>query len=51
MDEEVCKKCNGTGRIKYPDGTIKVCFDCLEKGLLDQHDKKLKSAEELGIKL
>jgi hypothetical protein len=46
-----CSKCNNTGKIKEKDGTIHICFDCLQSGRLDQHDKKLKSAEELGIKL
>jgi len=51
MEEEVCQKCKGTGRIKEENGSIHTCFDCLSKGKMDQHDKKMKSAEELGIKL
>lgn len=51
MMENECQKCKGTGRIMEKDGTIHICYDCLLKGKLDQHDKKLKSAEELGIKL
>lgn len=51
MEEEVCKKCKGTGRVRDKDGSIHTCFDCLAKGKMDQHAKELKSAEELGIKL
>jgi DnaJ-class molecular chaperone len=50
-NNRVCPKCNGKGTIKEKDGTIHICFDCLTSGRLDQHDKKLKDAEELGIKL
>jgi len=46
-----CPKCNNTGKVKERDGTIHICFDCLNAGRLDQHDKNLKSAEELRIKL
>jgi len=49
--QQPCAKCNGTGRIKEKDGSIHICFDCLRNGNLDQHDKKLKDASELGIKL
>ena len=51
MADENCPKCKGTGRIRKEDGSIQTCFDCLLKGAMDQHDKKLKSADELGIKL
>jgi len=46
-----CPKCNNTGQVREKDGTIHICFACLASGRLDQHDKKLKSAQELGIKL
>lgn len=46
-----CPKCRGTGRVRDKDGSIHVCFDCLSNGGMDQHDKDLKSAEELRIKL
>jgi len=46
-----CNKCKGTRRIREQDGTIHICFDCLQSGRLDQHDIKLKSAQDLGIKL
>lgn len=49
--EEECPKCKGTGRIKDPDGTVHICYDCLLSGKLDQHNKSLKDARELGIKL
>jgi len=51
VETAVCPKCSNTGKIKERDGTVHICFDCLQSGRLDQHDKKLKSAEELGIKL
>jgi hypothetical protein len=51
MEEEVCKKCRGTGRVMDKDGSIHTCFECLNKGEMDQHDKRLKSADELRIKL
>jgi DnaJ-class molecular chaperone len=37
-----CPKCKGKGRIIEPDGTVHTCWDCLEKGHLDQHSKDLK---------
>jgi hypothetical protein len=49
--KKICSKCNNTGRIREKDGTIHICFDCLQNGNMDQHDKKIKSADELGIKL
>jgi hypothetical protein len=49
--ENTCQKCKGTGRVKEPDGTVHICFDCLFSGRLDQHDKNLKDAKELGIRL
>ena len=50
-EENLCEKCKGTFRVKEKDGTIHVCFSCLKKGLMDQHDKKIKDASELGMKL
>jgi len=49
--EDVCPKCKGTGRIKEKDGTIHVCYDCLAKGRMDQHEKNPKTAEDFRIKL
>ena len=46
-----CPKCKGEGRYKDKNGTMTTCFDCLTSGGMDQHDKNLKSAEELRIKL
>ncbi|MEK6926728.1 MAG: hypothetical protein AABW50_05620 [Nanoarchaeota archaeon] len=52
MEElDVCPKCKGTGRIKTEGGSITTCFDCLLSGRMDQHDKKLKSGEEMGFKV
>jgi len=48
---ESCPKCRGEGRVVEKNGTIHVCFDCLLDGGMDQHDKNLKSAEDLRIKL
>ncbi len=42
--EEKCPKCNGTGIIKEPNGSVHVCFDCLNSGRLDVHDKNIKSS-------
>jgi hypothetical protein len=47
----ICERCKGTGRVKEADGSIHTCFDCLFNGRMDQHDDKIKNAEELGIKL
>jgi len=49
--EEVCPKCKGTGRVRDKDGTVHVCYDCLAKGKMDQHEKNPKSAKDFGIKL
>ena len=49
--EAECKKCKGTRRIKDKDGTVHVCYDCLAKGKMDQHDKNPKTAEDYRIKL
>jgi DnaJ-class molecular chaperone len=48
---QVCPKCQGKGRIKKKDGTISICFDCLQNGSMDQHDKKVRDASEFGIRL
>jgi DnaJ-class molecular chaperone len=46
-----CPKCNGTGRVKKADGTISICFDCLQNGSMDQHEKKIRDAKDFGIRL
>lgn len=46
-----CLKCKGEGRVVEKNGTIHVCYDCLADGGMDQHDRNLKSAEDLRIKL
>ena len=46
-----CPKCKGMGRIREKDGTIHICYDCLERGEMDQHDKNPKTAEDFRIKL
>ena len=39
--EETCKKCNGTGIVKEKDGSVHVCWDCLQAGRLDVHSKNI----------
>jgi hypothetical protein len=51
MVTDDCPKCRGKRTIMEKDGTVHTCFDCLISGRIDQHDKKIKSAEELRIKL
>jgi len=51
MANPECEKCKGEGRYRDKDGSIHTCFDCLLGGHMDQHEKKLKSAEDLRIKL
>jgi hypothetical protein len=48
-----CPKCRGEGYIKEKDGSVHICFDCLNSGKLDQHgDKnKIRDAKDFGIKL
>jgi hypothetical protein len=46
-----CPKCKGTGRIKDADGTIHICYDCLTRGNMDQHDKNPKVADDFRMKL
>jgi len=43
-----CPKCGGKKRIQKADGTIQPCWDCLNKGELDQHDKRIKDS---GLRL
>lgn len=32
-----CEKCKDTGVVKEANGTIHTCFDCLNRGSMDQH--------------
>ena len=32
-----CPKCHGAGMVKDKDGTIHICFDCLNAGVFEQH--------------
>jgi hypothetical protein len=43
----LCPKCQGKGRIKKADGTITICFDCLQNGNMDQHDKNIRDSKDL----
>ncbi len=49
--DKSCLKCKGEGRIVEKDGTIHICYDCLSKGFMDQHNKEIKDASELGFKI
>ena len=42
MTNPQCPKCKGVGRVKDKNGTIHTCYDCLEKGEMNQHDKNPK---------
>ena len=48
MEEEsksdVCPKCHGQGRIMRADGSVTTCFDCLQNGKFEVHEKDLKDA-------
>ncbi len=45
MADKLCPKCKGTGRVKEKDGSVHTCWDCLEKGELDQHSKEIKETK------
>ena len=47
----ICEKCKDTGNIKEKDGTVHICFTCLQSGRMDQHEKKIKEAKDYGITL
>ena len=40
-DGEKCSKCENTGMVKEADGSVHVCWDCLQSGRLDVHSKKV----------
>ena len=44
MANKNCLKCKGIGVIKEKNGTVHVCFDCLQNGDLDQHSKEVKDS-------
>jgi DnaJ-class molecular chaperone len=39
---DVCPKCHGLGRIIKADGSVNTCFDCLQNGKFEVHEKDLK---------
>lgn len=41
MEDYVCEKCKGSGRVVEKDGTVRPCWDCLLSGRLDVHSKRL----------
>jgi len=43
-EKKVCEKCKGTKRIMKADGVIQPCWDCLNSGEMDQHDKNPKDS-------
>ncbi|MEM4648053.1 MAG: hypothetical protein QXO12_01955 [Candidatus Pacearchaeota archaeon] len=47
MADKNCPKCKGKGIVKEPDGTVHTCWDCLEKGALDQHSKQIEETNIL----
>ena len=42
MTNKNCPKCKGTGKVQDPNGTIHTCWDCLNAGEMDEHDKTFK---------
>lgn len=48
MEFNQCQKCKGTKRIMNAKGVVHPCWDCLNSGKLDQHDKNPKDS---GIKI
>jgi len=44
-----CPKCKGTGIIKDEKG-VRICFDCLNSGKMDQHTEEA-TKKETRIKL
>lgn len=47
MANKDCPKCHGTGIVKE-GGSVHTCFECLERGDLDQHSEHI---QETKIKL
>lgn len=45
MADKNCEKCHGTGIVKEKDGSVHVCFDCLNKGEMNQHSKDVKETK------
>jgi len=45
MADPNCPKCKGSGIVKEKSGSVHVCFDCLNKGDMDQHSKDLKDSK------
>ncbi|MEM2932614.1 MAG: hypothetical protein QW622_00125 [Candidatus Pacearchaeota archaeon] len=45
MADKLCPKCKGKGIVKDEDGSIHTCWECLEKGELDQHSKEVKESK------
>jgi len=44
MADPNCPKCKGTGIVKEKNGSIHICFDCLQSGELDQHSKEVRES-------
>lgn len=45
--EKECPKCHGTGRVQEKDGTIHICYDCLNADKFEQHGKPKDSGLRL----
>jgi len=41
---DICPKCQGTGRVKGADGSVSICFDCLQNGKFDVHSRVIKDS-------
>jgi hypothetical protein len=46
-----CEKCKGEGTIREKDGTIHICYKCLQDGSMDQHEKKIRDAKDFGLRM
>lgn len=46
-----CEKCHGKRQVIGKDGTVSICFACLQAGRLDQHDTKIRNASDFNIRL
>lgn len=45
MGNELCVKCKGTGIVKEKNGSVHVCWDCLQCGKLDVHSKNVPDSK------
>ncbi len=50
-ENALCPKCKNTFQITEKDGTIHICYACLQSGKMDQHDKKIRDAKDFNIRV